>query len=111
MSNTPSPSIVNAQAEWFLTPAGRYVAQWSLETADSLLLDVFGLQAAQIGCETLDFLAHNRIQHRFRCAALQQLRRRCRRRGAVQRVRAALPQAASSISRSVVVSFANRRNG
>ena len=69
MSNTPSPSIVNAQAEWFITPAGRYVAQWSLETADSLLLDVFGLQAAQIGCETLDFLAHNRIQHRFRCAA------------------------------------------
>jgi SAM-dependent methyltransferase len=54
-------------SDWFLTPAGRYMAQWSLQTADSLLLDVFGLQAVQIGCETLDFLAHNRIQHRFRC--------------------------------------------
>lgn len=43
------------------------MAQWSLATADSLLLDVFGLQAAQIGCTTLDFLANNRIQHRFRC--------------------------------------------
>ena len=43
------------------------MAQWSLATADSLLLDVFGLQAAQIGCTALDFLAHNRIQHRFRC--------------------------------------------
>lgn len=64
MSNTASPL---SQADWFLTPAGRYLAQWSLETADSLLLDVFGLQAAQVGCDTLDFLARNRIQHRFRC--------------------------------------------
>lgn len=69
MSNTPFPSPAAAQSDWFLTPAGRYVAQWSLETADSLLLDVFGLQAAQIGCASLDFLARNRIQHRFRCAA------------------------------------------
>ena len=44
------------------------MAQWSLATVDSLLLDVFGLQAAQVGCDTLDFLARNRIQHRFRCA-------------------------------------------
>jgi len=66
MSNTLSPSN---QTDWFLTPAGRYIAQWSLDTADSLLLDVFGLQAAQVGCASLDFLAHNRIQHRFRCGA------------------------------------------
>lgn len=64
MSNTSLPI---SRADWFLTPAGRYVAQWSLDTTDSLLLDVFGLQAAQVGCPTLDFLAHNRIQHRFRC--------------------------------------------
>lgn len=69
MSNAPLPTIPQAQSDWFLSPAGRYVAQWSLETADSLLLDVFGLQAAQVGCESLDFLAHNRIQHRFRSAA------------------------------------------
>jgi len=58
-------------ADWFLTPAGRYLGQWALETADSLLVDVFGLQAAQIGCESLDFLARNRIQHRFRCITSQ----------------------------------------
>lgn len=70
MSNAFSnPFSPTTRPDWFLTPAGRYMAQWSLETADSLLLDVFGLQAAQVGCQTLDFLAHNRIQHRFRCAA------------------------------------------
>ena len=66
MSNPASPTT---RSDWFLTPAGRYMAQWSLDTVDSLLLDVFGLQAAQVGCEALDFLAHNRIQHRFRCAS------------------------------------------
>ena len=66
MSNTSSP--LNP-SDWFQTAPGRYVAQWSLETADSLLLDVFGLQAAQVGCTALDFLARNRIQHRFRCSA------------------------------------------
>lgn len=57
-------------SDWFMTPPGRYMAQWSLQTADSLLLDVFGLQGAQIGCESLDFLAHNRVQHRFRCTSV-----------------------------------------
>ena len=72
MSNPATPST---QADWFLTPAGRYIAQWSLDTADRMLLDVFGLQAAQIGCATLDFLAHNRIQHRFRCFAPEEATR------------------------------------
>ena len=68
MSNHPpgfSPQA--ASDDWFHTPAGRYVAHWASETAESLLGDVFGLQAAQIGCETLDLMAGNRIQHRFRC--------------------------------------------
>ena len=52
---------------WFLTPTGRYVARWALETSENLLHDVFGFQAAQIGCERLDLMASNRIQHRFRC--------------------------------------------
>lgn len=66
-----TPPSSSPPPDWFLTPAGRYIADWSLETADALLLDVFGLQAAQIGCETLDFLAHNRAQHRFRCGPLR----------------------------------------
>lgn len=64
MSNTLFPSTDN---DWFQTPAGRYIARWALTTTEALLLDVFGLQAAQIGCETLDLMASNRIQHRFRC--------------------------------------------
>lgn len=68
MFNPPASSPPPA---WFQTPAGRYIADWSLETADALLLDVFGLQAAQVGCEALDFLANNRAQHRFRCGIAQ----------------------------------------
>lgn len=64
MSNT---FFSPAYDDWFLTPAGRYVAQWALKTSENLLVDVFGLQAAQIGCERLDLMANNRIQHRFRC--------------------------------------------
>lgn len=64
MSNTLFPPTDN---DWFQTPAGRYIARWALTTTEALLLDVFGLQAAQIGCETLDLMASNRIQHRFRC--------------------------------------------
>lgn len=64
MSNPLFPPIDN---DWFKTPAGRYVARWALETTESLLVDVFGVQAAQIGCEPLDLMANNRIQHRFRC--------------------------------------------
>lgn len=71
MSNAPTMPL--NRSDWFLTPAGRYMAQWSLDTADSLLLDVFGLQAAQVGCATLDFLAHNRIQHRFRCVPSEEV--------------------------------------
>lgn len=69
MSNT---LFTPSHDEWFLTPAGRYVARWATETAESLLVDVFGLQAAQIGCERLDLMASNRIQHRFRCMTASQ---------------------------------------
>lgn len=64
MSNTLFPPVPN---DWFQTPASRYISRWALQTTESLLVDVFGMQAAQIGCETLDLLANNRIQHRFRC--------------------------------------------
>ena len=64
MSNTLFPPTDN---DWFQTPAGRYLARCALTTTEALLRDVFGMQAAQIGCETLDLMASNRIQHRFRC--------------------------------------------
>jgi SAM-dependent methyltransferase len=64
MSNTLFPQTHN---DWFKTPAGRYVAKWALSSTETLLIDVFGMQAAQVGCESLDLLATNRVQHRFRC--------------------------------------------
>ena len=64
MSNTLFPQTHN---DWFKTPAGRYVAKWALSTTETLLIDIFGMQAAQVGCESLDLLATNRVQHRFRC--------------------------------------------
>jgi len=68
MSTKPGQFSAHAPpSDWFQTPAGRYVARWATATADALLVDVFGAHAAQIGCESLDFLAGNRIQHRFRC--------------------------------------------
>lgn len=68
MSHNPSGfTAQDANNDWFHSPAGRYVARWASATAESLLGDVFGLQAAQIGCESLDLMAGNRIQHRFRC--------------------------------------------
>lgn len=66
-TNTGQFSAHTPQSDWFQTPAGRYVAQWATATANALLVDVFGVQAAQIGCESLDLMAGNRIQHRFRC--------------------------------------------
>ena len=68
MSNTLFPP---ADTDWFQTPAGRYIAHWATETAADLLRDVFGAQAAQIGCDSLDLMASNRIQHRFRCTTGQ----------------------------------------
>lgn len=67
MSNNPPSLRPQIDDDWFQTPAGRYIARWAGDTAASLLGDVFGLQAAQIGCETLDLMAGNRVQHRFRC--------------------------------------------
>lgn len=64
MSNTLFPSN---STDWFQSAAGGYIARWALKASDTLLVDVFGVQAAQIGCESLDLLANNRIQHRFRC--------------------------------------------
>lgn len=66
MSNLANHKVMQ---NWFETASGRYIAQWATKTSEALLSDVFGLQAAQIGCEYLDLMANNRIQHRFICMA------------------------------------------
>lgn len=47
--------------EWLLTPQGRYVMDWELDRIDTLVADLFGFNAVQLGLPQLDLLAHNRI--------------------------------------------------
>ena len=47
--------------DWLQTEQGRYVTSWELERVNSMVSDVFGFNAFQIGLPQLDFLAENRI--------------------------------------------------
>jgi len=48
-------------SEWLKTTQGRYVADWEMGKVGSLVSDVFGYNALQIGLPELDFLAENRM--------------------------------------------------
>ena len=52
-------------AQWFRSPAGRYLHAWELEHGDQVVADCFGYHALQIGCEYLQLLRNSRIQHRW----------------------------------------------
>lgn len=52
---------------WQHTPQGRYVLSWEQERVDSLVADVFGFHALQLGLPDVDFLRENRIP--LRCKA------------------------------------------
>ncbi|MFT3850068.1 MAG: class I SAM-dependent methyltransferase [Propionivibrio sp.] len=47
--------------DWLQTPQGRYVMDWEMERIDTLVADLFGYNALQLGLPQLDLLAHNRI--------------------------------------------------
>ena len=47
--------------DWLLTPQGRYVMTWEQARVDSLVCDLFGYNALQLGLPQIDFLAQNRI--------------------------------------------------
>jgi SAM-dependent methyltransferase len=47
--------------DWLQTPQGRYVMDWEMERIDSLVVDLFGYNALQLGLPEIDLLAHNRI--------------------------------------------------
>lgn len=49
---------------WLTTPQGRYVIDWERARIDSMVADVFGYNALQLGLPALDLLAANRIPFR-----------------------------------------------
>ena len=54
-------------AEWLETPQGRYVLDWEQTRHDSLVADIFGFNAVQIGWPGLDYLRANRMPFRCLC--------------------------------------------
>lgn len=49
-------------AQWFQTPAGRYLQDWELQHCDQVVTDCFGYHALQIGGEHLPLLRNCRVQ-------------------------------------------------
>ena len=52
-------------AQWFHTPAGRYLREWELRHCDQAVADCFGYHALQIGGETLPLLRNSRVKRRW----------------------------------------------
>jgi len=55
-------------SEWLDTPAGRYLIEWEQARLDSVLADVFGYNAVQLGLPEYALLRANRMPYRFQCA-------------------------------------------
>ncbi|RCS59203.1 class I SAM-dependent methyltransferase [Parvibium lacunae] len=47
--------------DWFQSPPGQYVLQWEQEQLDSVVADLFGFHALQLGLPELDALRANRM--------------------------------------------------
>lgn len=52
---------------WLETPQGQYVQAWEQQKLDTLLADIFGFNALQIGFPQRDTLRANRMPFRFCC--------------------------------------------
>lgn len=55
-----TPPIVEL-AEWFQTPPGQHVLAWERAQFDTILADVFGYYAWQVGLAEINFLQSNRM--------------------------------------------------
>jgi len=66
-----SEAIIDLQ-DWLVTDAGRYLLDWEQATLDSVVADVFGYHALQLGVPPLQALSNNRMPHRW--LAVQELR-------------------------------------
>lgn len=52
-------------ANWLETPPGRYLLDWEQREVDTVVTDLFGFHAVQLGLPQLDALAANRMPHRW----------------------------------------------
>lgn len=59
-----SGQIINL-AQWFDSPAGRYLQDWELARCDCATSDLFGYHALQIGAAHLPLLRNSRMQQRW----------------------------------------------
>jgi SAM-dependent methyltransferase len=58
---------IDGFATWLGTAPGQYVQTWEQRTLDTLVADIFGFNAVQVGFPQLDFLRANRMPFRFHC--------------------------------------------
>jgi SAM-dependent methyltransferase len=67
MSNTDrSESLPSTHlSQWLITPPGRYLLAWEQAQLDSLVADMFGFHALQLGLPQLQALRDNRMPHRW----------------------------------------------
>ncbi len=69
--STPVTGLSDASelAQWLATPQGRYVLDWEQTRLDSIVADIFGFNAVQLGLPGCDLLRANRIALRFSAGA------------------------------------------
>ncbi len=58
---------------WLTSPVGAYLLQWEQRYLDTVVADVFGFHAVQLGLPELDALRANRMPHRWRVDSTQPL--------------------------------------
>lgn len=51
--------------QWFDTPPGRYALAWEAQQFDTLVCNLFGYHALQLGLPAIDTLRTNRISHQW----------------------------------------------
>jgi SAM-dependent methyltransferase len=52
-------------AQWLHSPVGRYLLEWEQRHLDTVVADLFGFHALQLGLPELDALRANRMPHRW----------------------------------------------
>ena len=58
---------IPALSEWLETPQGGYLLEWEQQQLETVVADIFGYNALQLGLSRFDLLSANRMPFRFRC--------------------------------------------
>jgi SAM-dependent methyltransferase len=65
MDSAASEKSIIALDNWLQTPPGAYVRAWEQACIDSVVADIFGFNAVQIGLPQIDALAANRMPNKW----------------------------------------------